>query len=152
MKSLIAITSFIIAFCIYGCNKDGGNTNSQTLFLLQNKWTLISSNLEFADMYSLNSTYTGISSDYYWFNTNDSLNIHQAGNVNMPQVPLSLTTYYSLINDSVLFYGNNTGTEVNIKALTNNLLVLFNKATASFINADGTINYYNGVKVDSLRR
>jgi hypothetical protein len=148
-----AIKFFIaIAFLITSCKKDNAKVPSQTVLLLQNKWTLTSSNLVFPTNTSLNSTYKGIATDYYQFGVNDSLTIQQAGQVNLSTTPLFITTKYSFIDNSRLVYSLSPGIEINIKVLTNNLLVLTNAATSTVTNNGVIVATYNGTKTDSLRR
>jgi hypothetical protein len=148
-----AIKLFIaIAFLITSCKKDTAKVSPQTVLLLQNKWTLTSSNLVFPTNTSLNSTYKGIATDYYQFEVNDSLTIQQAGQVNLSTMPLFITTKYSFIDNSRLVYSLSPGIEINIKVLTNNLLVLNNAATSTVTNNGVVVATYNGTKTDSLRR
>jgi hypothetical protein len=148
-----AIKFFIvIVFFITSCKKDNAKVSPQTVLLLQNKWTLTSSNLVFPTNTSLNSTYKGIATDYYQFGVNDSLTIQQAGQVNLSTMPLFITTKYSFIDNSRLVYSLSPGIEINIKVLTNNLLVLTNAATSTVTNNGVVVATYNGTKTDSLRR
>ncbi|MFM2361245.1 MAG: hypothetical protein RLZZ316_147 [Bacteroidota bacterium] len=148
-----AIKLFIaITFLITSCKKDNAKVSPQTVLLLQNKWTLTSSNLVFPTNTSLNSTYKGIAADYYQFGVNDSLTIQQAGQVNLSTMPLFITTKYSFIDNSRLVYSLSPGIEINIKVLTNNLLVLTNAATSTVTNNGVVVATYNGTKTDSLRR
>jgi hypothetical protein len=148
-----AIKLFIaIAFLITSCKKDTAKVSPQTVLLLQNKWTLTSSNLVFPTNTSLNSTYKGIATDYYQFGVNDSLTIQQAGQVNLSTTPLFITTKYSFIDNNRLVYSLSPGIEVNIKVLTNNLLVLTNAGTSTVTNNGVIVATYNGTKTDSLRR
>jgi hypothetical protein len=148
-----AIKLFIaIAFLITSCKKDNAKVSPQIVLLLQNKWTLTSSNLVFPTNTSLNSTYKGIATDYYQFGVNDSLTIQQAGQVNLSTTPLFITTKYSFIDNNRLVYSLSPGIEVNIKVLTNNLLVLTNAGTSTVTNNGVIVATYNGTKTDSLRR
>jgi hypothetical protein len=141
-----------IAFLITSCKKENRKVSPQTVLLLQNKWTLTSSNLVFPTNTSLNSTYKGIATDYYQFGANDSLNIQQAGQVNLSTIPLFINTKYSFVDNNRLVYSLSPGIEINIKVLTNNLLVLTNTATSTITNSGVIVATYNGTKTDSLRR
>jgi hypothetical protein len=141
-----------IAFLITSCKKENGKVSPQTVLLLQHKWTLTSSNLVFPTNTSLNSIYKSIATDYYQFGVNDSLTIQQAGQVNLSTTPLFITTKYSFIDNSRLVYSLSPGIEINIKVLTNNLLVLTNAATSTVTNNGVIVATYNGTKTDSLRR
>lgn len=148
-----AIKLFIaVAFLITSCKKDNTKVSPQTILMLQHKWTLTSSNLVFSTNTSLNSTYKGIATDYYQFGVNDSLTIQQAGQVNLSITPLFITTKYFFIDNTRLVYSLSPGIEVNIKVLTNNLLVLTNAATSTVTNNGVIVATYNGTKTDSLRR
>lgn len=146
---LLIITVFLF---ITSCKKDAGNVSSQTISMLQHKWTLISSGLVFPDNATLNSRYEGAPADYYQFGADDSLIISQAGQVNLPLIPLSFTTKYSFIDNNRITYGITPGTEIHIKTLTNNMLVLSNTATHTVINSGVVIATYTGTKTDSLSR
>jgi len=148
MKYLII---FLILF-LSSCKKDKSTVSPQTISLLQNKWALISSNVIFPTNTSLNSSYTGVATDYYLFGSNDSLIINQAAQVNLPSIPLSLTTKYSFIDNNRIVYSINPITQINIKILTNNLLVLTNSATSTVTNSGIIVATYNGTKTDSLKR
>jgi hypothetical protein len=141
-----------IAFFAASCKKDKANVSSQTVLLLQNKWTLISSSVVFPTNASLNSTYRGISTDYYQFGANDSLTIKQAGQVNLLTIPLSVNTKYFFVDNNRIAYSLSPTIEINIKTLTNDLLVLTNSATSTVTNAGVVIATYEGTKTDSLRR
>lgn len=141
----------ILTIFVAACKKEPTKVSEQTLLLLQNKWTLTSSSVVFPTNTSLNSVYKGISTDYYQFGSNDSLTIMQAGQVNIPAIPLSITTKYTLLDNNRMLYSLNPATEINIKVLTNNLLVLTNPATSTFTNG-GVVTTYEGTKTDSLRR
>jgi hypothetical protein len=103
--------------------------------LLQHKWALISSNIVFPTNTSLNSTYKGVSTDYYQFGSNDSLIIRQAGQINLPTLPVSIATKYFFIDNNKLSYGLYPDIQVNIKVLTNDLLGLKNSSTSTFTNS-----------------
>lgn len=152
MRVKNAISSLLLLFFAISCKKTTDFASSQTILLLQNKWVLVSSNVIFPTNTSLNALYTGKPGDYYDFKSNDSLIIYQAGGVNTPSIPVNIITNYSLLNDNMLAYGINTNIHINIKTLTNNLLILTNGATASFTNANNTVTVYNGTKIDSFRR
>ena len=152
MKPVLVLLVIAVPLCITSCSKDGGNVSSQTIALLQHRWTLLSSSLVFPDNATLNSRYEGISTDYYQFGTNDSLIISQSGQVNLPGMPLSLTTKYSFLDNRRITYQITPGMEVNIKVLTNNLLVLSNTATHTVMNSGVVIATYTGTKTDSLSR
>ncbi len=151
MKTKIIFLSLILAFSGSSCKKDTAKISQQTISLLQNKWTLISSGVVFPTNTSLNSTYKGISTDYYQFGANDSLTIRQAGQVNLQTIPISINTKYSFIDNNRIVYNLNPNIEINIKTLTNTLLVLTNAASSTFTNGS-VVTTYEGTKTDSLRR
>jgi len=142
---------FILLF-LSSCKKNKETISSQTISLLQNKWTLISSNITFPSNTSLNSTYNAISTDYYLFASNDSLTIHQNGQLYLPSIPISLTTKYSFIDNNTIIYILNPSIQININTITNNLLVLSNPAINTTIGPGGVVTTYNGTKIDSLKR
>jgi hypothetical protein len=152
MRTGVNFLIFLVILFIASCKKDTAKVSPQTIFLLQNKWTLISSSVVFPTNASLNSTYTGTSADYYQFGSNDSLTIKQAGQVNLLTIPISLTTKYSFLDNNRLIYGLNSNIEIKIKVLTNNLLVLTNSATSTVTNSGVIVATYEGLKTDSLRR
>jgi hypothetical protein len=152
MRTEIKLLIILICIFVSSCKKEKGKISPQTISLLQNKWTLISSSIVFPTNSSLNSTYTGVSTDYYQFGSNDSLTINQAGQVSILTIPLAITTKYSLIDNNRIVYSLNPAIEINIKTLTNNLLVLTNSATSTFTNSGVVVATYNGTKTDSLRR
>jgi hypothetical protein len=152
MRTEIKFLLLFISLLLSSCKKEKDKISSQTISLLQNKWTLISSSIVFPTNSSLNSTYTGVSTDYYQFGSNDSLTINQAGQVSILTIPLSLTTKYSFIDNYRIVYNINPTIEIKIKALTNNLLVLTNSATSTFTNSGVVVATYSGTKTDSLRR
>jgi hypothetical protein len=153
MGTKITFFAIFILIFVSACNdKNKDAISTQTVSLLQNKWTLISSNVIFPTNSSLNSTYKGISTDYYQFGTNDTLNIHQAGQVYLLSVPLSISIKYSLKNNNTITYGIGSTIKANIKSLTNNLLILTNSASNTNTNADGNLTVTNGTKIDSLKR
>lgn len=137
---------------LVSCKKESGNVSPETKSLLQNKWTLISSSVVFPANTSLNSAYKGVSTDYYYFGSNDSLIISQAGQANLPTIPLSLTVEYSFVNNNSMVYSLLPATTIQIQTLTNNLLVLSNSATHTVINSGVVVATYDGTKVDSLKR
>jgi hypothetical protein len=148
-----AIHLFIlIAFLITSCKKDNAKVSPQTILLLQHKWTLVSSNVVFPSNSAINATYTASPTDYYQFGVNDSLTIRQAGQVNLPTMPLSVNTKYSFIDNSRITYSLSPAIEINIKVLTNNQLVLANDATYTVTNSGMVVATYYGTKTDSLRR
>jgi hypothetical protein len=152
MKAKIKFLTVIIMLFISSCKKDTAKVSPQTILLLQNKWTLISSSVVFPTNASLNSTYSGVSTDYYQFSSNDSLAIRQAGQVNLPTIPLSINTKYSFMDNNRIAYSLSPNIEINIKTITNNLLVLTNSATSTVMNSGVIVATYKGTKTDSLRR
>ena len=152
MRNALKFLVIPVFLLIASCKKEAGNVSSQTISLLQHKWTLISSGVVFPDNATLNSRYEGVPTDYYQFGANDSLVISQSGQVNLPQIPLSFTTSYSFIDNNRITYGITPGIEIQIKTLTNNMLVLSNTATHTVINSGVVIATYTGTKTDSLSR
>lgn len=152
MSANCRLLIIMILLFISSCKKDTAKVSQQTILLLQNKWTLISSSVVFPTNTSLNSTYRGVSSDYYKFSSNDSLTIRQAGQVNLPTIPLSINTKYFFIDNNRIRYSLNPNIEINIKTLTSNLLVLSNSASSTVTNAGVIVATYEGTKTDSLRR
>jgi hypothetical protein len=142
MKSQLLLSLMLTIFIFASCKKDSANINAETKLLLQNKWTLISSN----------SRYVATPTDYYLFGTNDSLTMKQAGQINLLTTPLNIHTTYAFINNTKLKYGLNATNEVNIVTLTNNLLVLSNTAVSTFTNSGTVVATYEGTKTDSLKR
>jgi len=151
MKVKIIFLLAIVLF-VSSCKKDTAKVSPQTILLLQNKWTLISSSIVFPANASLNSAYPGNSTDYYQFGSNDSLSIIQTGQAGFPTIPLSIHTKYSFIGNNRLVYSLNPTIEIYIKTLTENLLVLTNSATSIFTNAGVVVATYEGTKTDSLKR
>lgn len=149
MKTRPLICFLVIV--LTACQKKDG-VSAETVSLLQNRWTLISSSVVFPTYPALNSTYKGVATDYYLFNTNDSLTIHMAGQAELPAFPLMTTVKYSFVNNNTIVYGPGTNVQINIKTLTNNLLVLTNEASSSNVNANNTVTTYEGTKTDSLMR
>jgi hypothetical protein len=146
-------TSLLICFLIIlltACKKKDG-VSAETISLLQNRWTLISSSVTYPTNATLNRTYIGVSTDYYLFDTNDSLTIHMAGQADLPATPVNATIKYSFANNNTLVYEIGSNVQVNIKTLTSNLLVLTNESDASFTNGSSTV-IYKGTKTDSLMR
>ncbi len=139
-------------FFVWSCKKDAELVSPQTILLLKNKWTLISSSVVFPTNATLNSTYTGVATDYYQFGSNDSLIVRQAGQINLLTIPLSINTTYSFIDNNRIIYSLNPDIEIQIKTLTNNLLVLTNPAKSTFTNSGVVVATYEGTKTDSLRR
>jgi hypothetical protein len=150
MKKSPWLISVLTILCFVSCKKDSQAVTAQTISLLQNKWTLISSNTIFSSNTLFNASYTGAPTDYYLFGSNDSLTIQQAGSVNVPTIPVSVTTTYSFAGNSMLVYGLNSGIQVTIRVLTSNLLVLSNPA--SITDAGNPAAVLNGIKIDSLKR
>ncbi len=151
MITKIKFFIIFLAVSVSSCKKDNAKVSQQTILLLQNKWTLASSRVIFPTNTSLNSTYTGVPTDYYQFGSNDSLFIRQAGQVNLLSIPISINTKYSFIDNNRIVYSLNPNIEINIKTLTNNLLVLTNAASSTFTSG-GVVTTYEGTKTDSLSR
>jgi uncharacterized lipoprotein YajG len=152
MKPQLLLSLIVALFIFTACKKDSTTINPETKLLLQNKWTLISSNVVFPTNTTLNSRYIAAPSDYYLFGTNDSLIIKQAGQINLLTIPLNINTTYSFIDNIRLKYGLNSSNEINIITLTNNLLVLSNNATSTFTTSGTVVATYEGLKTDSLKR
>jgi hypothetical protein len=152
MNTKIGFLIVSMTLFVSSCKKDTEKVSPQTILLLQNKWTLISSSMVFPTNTSLNSAYRGISTDYYQFGSNDSLTIRQAGQASLPTIPLSIATKYFFIDNATLAYNLNPNIQINIKVLTNDLLVLTNSATSTFTSSGGVVTIYEGTKTDSLRR
>ncbi|PWU00314.1 MAG: hypothetical protein C5B52_09105 [Bacteroidetes bacterium] len=151
MKNAGLLFAALFSLSTLSCKKD--KVSPQTKETLQNKWTLISSSLTFPTNTSLNSYYKGISTDYYFFREDDSLEINQAGQVNLLTMPLFVKVKYNIVSNSTINYlGGGNPVPIKIRMLSNNLLVLSNDASATFINADNSTTVYNGTKVDSLSR
>jgi hypothetical protein len=152
MKSQLLLSLILAFFIFVSCKKDSTSISSEIKLLLQNKWTLISSNVVFPTNTTLNSRYVAAPTDYYLFGTNDSLTMKQAGQINLLTTPLNINTTYAFINNNKLKYGLNATNEVNIVTLTNNLLVLSNTAVSTFTNSGTVVATYEGTKTDSLKR
>lgn len=151
MKTLITLLVGMSLIILSGCKKDS-SISPQTISLLQNKWTLQSETLVFPSNSSLDRRYEGIANDFYLFGKNDTLIINQAGSANLPWQPIQINVNYHLLDNSTLQYEPNRIIKISIKTLTNQQLILTNEITATFTNSNGTIDTYNGLRTDSLKR
>ena len=151
MKKLISLFIGLSIIILSGCKKDS-SISSQTISLLQNKWALQSETLVFPANSSLDKRYEGVSTDYYLFEKNDTLTINQAGSANLPWQPIQVKVNYRLLNNSTLQYDPNMNIRISIKTLTSQQLILTNEITAAITNANGTVDTYNGLRTDSLKR
>lgn len=151
MRTLIILFIGISLIILSGCKKDS-SISSQTISLLQNKWTLQSETLVFPTNSSLDKRYEGVSTDYYLFEKNDTLTINQAGSANLPWQPILLNFKYRLLDNSTLVYEPYSSMKINIKTLNSQTLILTNEITATIINTNGSIDTYNGLRTDSLKR
>jgi hypothetical protein len=155
MKSKIWLFSSIMMFMVVSsCTKNNTSSTTTTQTMIQYKWTLVSSSLDYPKNPSLNRSYTGMSTDFYLFDKDDSLTMQQAGTVVLPGQPLNYKLKYTVENDKTLIFGGAgpAGIYVNIVKLNDTLLVLSNVVTASYINADNSVTVYDGTKTDSLKR
>jgi hypothetical protein len=152
MKQIFNIFVLIVTLSVISCKKDSTKVTAETKALLQNKWTLISSNIVFPTNPTYSGSYIGIPTDYYLFGADESLIIRQAGQINFPTTaPISIDSKYTFLDNNRLTYATNPSVEINIKSLSNNLLVLSNKATNTVTNGS-SVTTYEGVKTDSLKR
>ena len=151
MKRLIILVIGMSLIILSGCKKDS-SISPQTISLLQNKWTLQSETLVFPTNSSLDKRYEGISTDFHLFGGNDTLTISQAGTANLPWLPILINVNYRLIDNSTIQYEPNLNIRISIKTLTNQQLILTNEITATITNANGTVDTYNGLRTDSLKR
>jgi hypothetical protein len=153
-KSLNLSTLTFIVFLI-ACKKDA-RPSSQIISLLQNKWALSSETLTYPTNPSINASYTGTSTDYYLFNSNDTLLIQQAGIAGIPNSPISVAIRYSVIANNLIVLDSPTGAgnvKESIQKITTDTLILTNQITASFTNNGGsTYTIYNGTRTITLAK
>jgi hypothetical protein len=140
-----------IGLVFNSCNKDNETVSAETLALLRHQWKVVSSTIVFPNNTILNDRYLGSPTDYYRFSNDDSLFIQQAGQVNLPFLPLKVATTYTFIDNKRMEYGISPAIQINIAHISNHLLVLTNTAT-SIITGGGSSIVYTGTKTDSLSR
>lgn len=136
---------FIFAVVLFSCKKDNP-ISPQTISLIQNKWTLISEETYYKDLPSFNLKYLGISTDYYFFKSSDTLLIHQAGIPGAINIPRIISAPYSIIsNSSILLPGQYGGNDTyfTIQKLSSDSLIFINQITTTYIiNGNPTATYY----------
>ena len=142
---------FLVTVGFISCKKDS-QVSTQTLQLLQIKWSLISDETVLPTIPAYNSSYIGVATDYYLFSTTDTLTIHQRSLASSYTQSVTETFPYVVRNNNTLTYGPNMNFPITIKRLTNDTLILTNPVTASFINANGTTNTYPGTRTVILAR
>ncbi len=151
MKAFAKVISIVAIAFFAACKKDGNKVSSETIALIQNKWSLISSTRTYPTNTSLNARYIGAATDYYQFSANDSFKIRQAGQIGVPNLPLTLDSKYSIVNNRTIAYHLNPSVEASIQELSKDVLILTNAITATIANGSATTTY-EGTKTDSLRR
>ncbi len=155
MKKSITLLIIIFATLLFSCKKDT-QPSFEIISLLQNKWTLISEAWIYPANSTYNVSYTGISTDYYLFNTRDTLLINQAGDPVIVNNPKSLAIKYSVnTNNSVSLYDqlSNSTVVLTIQKISNDSLILTNDITATFTNNGGnTQTTYNGTRTVILKK
>lgn len=151
MKCFIIIFLLIASF---SCKKDNP-ISPQTISLIQNKWTLVSEEYYYKNLPSYNVKYVGISTDYYFFKTNDSLLMHQAGMPGLLNIPFTFSIPYKIIsNNSILLPGQNGGNDTyfTIQKLTTDSLIFTNQITNTFTNNGNTTGTYYGIRTVILAK
>ena len=155
MKKSLTLLKIILATLLFSCKKDT-QPSFEIISLLQNKWTLISEAWLYPANSTINATYSGISTDYYLFNTRDTVLINQAGDPVIVNNPKSLAIKYSVnTNNSILMYGQSSNSTVllTIQKISNDTLILTNDITATFTNNGGnTQTTYNGTRTVVLKK
>ena len=141
----------LLTFGFFSCKKDP-QVSTQTLQLLQNKWSLVSDQTVLPTIPTYNSSYIGVATDYYFFSTTDTLTIHQRSLASSYTQSVTETLPYVVHSNNTLTYGPDINLPITIKKLTNDTLILTNPITASFINANGTANTYPGTRTLTLAR
>jgi hypothetical protein len=153
LKKMNLKFNFVILLTLgfFSCKKDP-QVSTQTLQLLQNKWSLVSDETVLPTIPAYNSSYIGVATDYYLFGTTDTLTIHQRSLAYSYTQSVTETFPYVVRSNNTLTYGPNMNFPITIKKLTNDTLILTNPITASFINANGTANTYPGTRTLTLAR
>lgn len=151
MKYFFIIFLLLISF---SCKKDN-TISSQSISLIQNKWTVVSEECYYKDLPSYNVKYVGISTDFYYFKTNDSLLVHQAGAPGVPNIPRNFYTPYKIIsNNNILLPGQNGGNDTyfNIQKIATDSLIFTNQITTTFTNNGNTTGTYYGTRTVILAK
>ena len=126
----------IFLLLLISCSKGNQSPGVQTL--LQHNWSIASESTELpactpADRF----VYTGVASDDYNFQTNDSVKVNRAGTDVSPNSPLSVTLHYSLVDDKQIIFINpstNIHDTTNILRISNDSLILVGVIKYSLLN------------------
>jgi hypothetical protein len=150
MKTFSLILAFLFAL-FTSCNKT--TQSLSVLALLQNRWVLLSEDYSYPTIpNAMTNVYNGVSSDYYQFNSNDTLISSQAGSPVAPNYPIKSIHKYSLQNDkSIFLYGNINGPSdtLTIQKITTDSLVLTSPTYITYV--DSSRNYVDATGVITIR-
>ena len=150
MKTFLLILTFLLTL-FTSCKKTTESPSVQTL--LQNRWVVLSETYSWPTIsYASPNVYNGLSSDYYQFNSNDTLMSSQSGSPVAPNFPIQSIHKYSLLNDkSIFLYGNVNGPSdtLTIQKITTDSLVLTSPIYITYVDTTG--NYVKAIGVNTIR-
>jgi hypothetical protein len=148
---LTALRPVIFLLLLLSCNK--GNQSPSVQTLLQHKWSIASEAAVFPICLPNDRfVYTGVPSDYYDFQANDSVKINRDGTNISIHTPVKVTLYYSLLDDKRILFVNpsfNSHDTIDILRISNDSLILLSTITYSTIS-QCTLTVVSGTTRDTL--